>query len=158
MRRAIRADDPMSFHISMMKKFGNYYRTSFGPIARLVISDPLLIQGVLKSNARSYHKSRIMQFILGSILGNKNLLLSEGDIHQQHRRLIAPLFQQQNINSMISLMVDTTSNLLNKWSSSMKDNQLTMDIHKETTGLTLDIVTGCVFGSGMMNDEHPSRD
>jgi cytochrome P450 len=114
-RRAILADDPMSFNISKAKKFGSYYHTSFGPIARLVISDPLLIQGVLKSNARSYHKSPLMHLIVGTLLGFENLLLSEDNIHAQHRRLIAPVFQHQNLNSMISLMIEITSNLLNKW-------------------------------------------
>jgi cytochrome P450 len=153
-RRAILADDPMSINLAMTKKFGSYYHTSFGPIARLMISDPLLIQGVLKTNARFYHKSNLMQLILGTLLGSENLLLSEDNIHAQHRRLIAPVFQHQNINSMISLMVEITSNFLDKWSLSMKDNLLTVDIHKEMACLTLDIVTGCVFGSGMMKNEH----
>ncbi|CAF4263952.1 unnamed protein product [Rotaria sp. Silwood2] len=158
-RRAILADDPMSFNIEMTKKFGSYYHASFGPVARLVISDPLLIQGVLKTNARAYHKSTLMRLILGTLLGSENLLMSEDNIHAQHRRLIAPAFQHQNLNSMISLMIEITSNLLNKWSLAInntnnKDNILIADIHKEMTGLTLDIVTGCVFGSGVMKDEH----
>jgi len=150
-RRSILDDDTTSYNIEMEKKFGSYYHTSFGPVARLVIDDPLLIQGVLKTNARSYHKSHLMHLILGTILGTDNLLMSEDNIHAQHRRLIAPVFQHQNINSMISLMVEITSNLLKKWSLSIKDN---VDIHKEMTGLTLDIITGCVFGSGMMKNEH----
>ena len=35
-----------------------------------------------------------------------------------------------------------------------KDQPLTLDIHEEMTNLTLDIVTGCVFGSGIMKDEN----
>ncbi|CAF3108881.1 unnamed protein product [Rotaria sp. Silwood2] len=159
MRRAVLADDPISYNIEMTKKFGSYYHTSFGPLARLVISDPLLIQGVLKTNARAYHKSVLIQIILGELLGFENLLMTEDNIHAQHRRLIAPVFQHQNLNSMISFIVEITSNFLNKWSFTMnnannKDNILNLDIHKEMTGLTLDIVTGCVFGSGLMKDEH----
>jgi cytochrome P450 len=156
MRRSILDDDPMSYGIEMAKKYGSYYHTSFGPVARLVIYDPLLIQGVLKTNARAYHKSNLMRLILGSLLGNENLLMSEDNIHAQHRRLISPVFQHQNINSMISLMVEITSNLLDQWSLTHKnqDHVLTLDIHKEMTRLTLDIVTGCVFGSGSMKNEH----
>ena len=153
MRRAVLADDPMSFSIDLNKRFGHYYHISLGPLTRLVITDPSLIQGVLKTNARCYHKSTLERFILGSILGGENLLLSEDNIHAQHRRLIAPVFQHQKINSMTSLMVEITSLLLESWSSTMKDNEMTVDIHKEMTGLTLDIVTGCVFGSGMTNDK-----
>ncbi|CAF1118279.1 unnamed protein product [Rotaria sordida] len=158
-RRSILDDDPISHTIEMTKKFGSYYHVSFGPIARLVISDPLLIQGVLKTNARCYHKSPIMRLVLGVVLGSENLLMAEDNIHAQHRRLISPVFQHQNLNSMISLMIEITSNFLNKWllnitNTTNKDNILIVDIHKEMTGLTLDIVTGCVFGSGLMKDEH----
>ncbi|CAF3277743.1 unnamed protein product [Rotaria socialis] len=159
-RRAILADDPMSYNIEMTKKFGSYYHVSFGPIARLVISDPSLIRGVLKTNAYAYHKSILMELILGILLGSKNLLMAEDNIHAQHRRLIAPTFQHQNLNSMISLMFEITSNLLNKWSMIINNNknnevyQLIVDIHKEMTSLTLDIVTGCVFGSEVMKDQH----
>ncbi|CAF3514244.1 unnamed protein product [Rotaria sp. Silwood1] len=159
MRRALLADDPISYNIEMTKKFGSYYHASFGPLARLIISDPLLIQGVLKTNARFYHKSILTQIILSGLLGFENLLMSEDNIHAKHRRLIAPVFQHQNLNSMISFMVEITSNFLNKWSFTMnnannKDNILNLDIHKEMAGLTLDIVTGCVFGSELMKDEH----
>jgi hypothetical protein len=38
-----------------------------------------------------------------------------------------------------------------------KDNEVTLDIHKEIAHLTLDIVTGCVFKTGMTKDEHPKE-
>ena len=158
-RRAVLAEDPLGRNLKLEEEYGNYFHSSFGPLPTLAISDPLLIQGVLKSNARCYRKSNLMGLILGTLLGYKNLLLAEDPIHGQHRRLIAPLFQYQNINSMISLMVQITSDLLNKWTFEFKNAEtkgidLTLDIHHEMTRLTLDIVTGCVFGSGLMkNDE-----
>ena len=91
-RRAILADDPMSYYIDRTKKLGSYHHSSFGPIARLMVSDPALIQGVLKINARSYHKSSLMGLIVGVLLGEDNLLMSEDAVHSQHRRLIAPAF------------------------------------------------------------------
>jgi hypothetical protein len=57
---------------------------------------------------------------------------------------------------MISLMVEITSNLINKWTLSLNKtkNELTSDIKHDMTRLTLDIVTGCVFGSGLMKHEN----
>jgi cytochrome P450 len=158
-RRNILAGDPLSHFLKMEKKYGSYYHASFGPIPRLLISDPSLIQGVLKTNARCYHKSNLMRLILGTLLGYDNLLMAEDNIHAQHRRLIGPVFKHQNINSMISLMVEITSNLLDKWTLAFKDSKtkgidLTLDIQNEMTHLTLDIVTGCVFGSGLMKNEN----
>jgi cytochrome P450 len=157
--RDVLAGDPLGHLLKTEKKYGSYYHKSFGPIPRLLISDPLLIQGVLKTNARSYHKSNLMRLILGTLLGYDNLLMAEDNIHAQHRRLIAPVFQHQNINSMISLMVEITSNLLDKWTLTFEDfknkgKDMTLDIQNEMTHLTLDIVTGCVFGSGLMKNEN----
>lgn len=158
-RRGVLAEDPLGRNLELEKEYGSYFHSSLGPVPNLIISDPLLMQGVLKSNARCYHKSNLMGLILGTLLGYKNLLLAEDPIHGQHRRLIAPVFQNQNINSMISLMVQITTDLLDKWTHDFRNAQtkgidLTLDIHHEMTRLTLDIVTGCVFGSGLMkNDE-----
>jgi hypothetical protein len=60
---------------------------------------------------------------------------------------------------MISLMVEITSTVLDKWTLAIEDAKtkeidLRLDIHDEMTRLTLDIVTGCVFGSGLMKNEN----
>ena len=121
----------------------------------LNISDPSLIEGVLKINARAaYHKSALAQSILAALLGYENILLSGGKKHTQHRRLVGPVFQHQNINTTISLIIDRTSTFLPKWTSAMgnKCQPSTIDIHEEMTNLTLDIVTGCVFGTEAVRD------
>jgi cytochrome P450 len=156
-RRAILDDDPYSYTQKMSNKYGDYYHTSFGPRPCLNISDPSLIEGVLKTNARSYHKSALGKLIIGSMLGYENLIVTDDEKHNRHRRLIAPVFQHQNINSMISLMIERTSTFLAKWKTAITDNKdhlLTLDIHEEMTNLTLDIVTGCVFGTEIVGDQH----
>jgi cytochrome P450 len=155
-RRAFLADDPYSYSQEMAAKFGDYYHSSFGPKACLNISDPSLIEGVLKTNSRAYHRPSLSRAILSGLLGYENILLAEDENHSRHRRLIAPVFQHQNINSMISLMVERTSRFLTKWKTNIqdKDQLLTLDIHQEMTNLTLDIVTGCVFGTEIIKDQH----
>ncbi|CAF1581794.1 unnamed protein product [Adineta ricciae] len=159
-RRAAERGDPLSHLRLLREKYGPYYRSSFGPIARLSTSDPGLIQGILKSNARCYHKSNLMQMILGTLLGHDSLLMAEDNVHSQHRRLIAPVFQHQNINSMISLMIEKTSNYIEKWQNSLRETapkDFIVDMHAEMARLTLDIVTGCVFGDGLMGDNHARK-
>ena len=157
-RRGLLAEDPFSHSRQMVAKFGNYYHTSFGPFACLNISDPLLIEGVLKTNSRAYHQSLVTRLILGSLLGDDSLLLAEGEKHSRHRRLIAPVFQHKNINSMISLIADTTSQLLTKWAeganvAGKRDQHFSLDIHEQMANLTLNIVTGCVFGTEMIKSD-----
>ncbi|CAF4502298.1 unnamed protein product [Rotaria socialis] len=158
MRKSIIAEDPFAHLVALEKQFGDYYHISFGPVARLDTSDPALINGVLKTNARAYHKEYIMRLVLGVLLGNNNLLMAEDEIHAQHRRLIEPVFQHQNLNSMISLMVQITLNLTGKWSSMAtvaadQKKPFVLDVHEEMAKLTLDIVTSCVFGTEIMSDE-----
>ena len=155
-RRAVLNDNPYSYTKKMSEKFGDYYHTSFGPRPCLNTSDPSLIEGVLKSNVRSYHKSAIARIVLSSLLGYENILLAEDEKHSRHRRLVAPVFQHQNINSMISLMAETTLRFLNKWKTATtdkEDHSITLDIHEEMANLTLDIVTGCVFGTEIINEQ-----
>jgi cytochrome P450 len=153
-RRALLADDPYSFIREMTVQYGDYYHSSFGPKASLNISDPSLIEGVLKINARAYHKSKIAKIFLASLIGYENMLLSEDEQHSRHRRLIAPVFQHQNINSMIELMIERTSSFLEKWIASINDSILTLDIHEEMTNLTLDIVARCAFGTEITIDQY----
>ena len=155
-RQAFLADNPYAFSERMAGRFGDYYHGAMGPKAYLSISDPSLIEGVLKTNVRSYHKSALGQTILGSVLGYENLLLAEDENHTRHRRLIAPVFQHQNINSMLTLMAERTSRFLDKWAASTKDktHPLTLDVHEEVTNLTLDIITGCVFGTDIIKDQY----
>jgi cytochrome P450 len=153
-RRASHAVDPFSYTKEMADKFGDYYHTSFGPTACLSISDPSLIEGVFKTNARAYHKAAFLQEFLGSLLGYESIVLAEDEKHTRHRRLLAPVFQHQNINSMISLMAERTFRFINKWTEIVNDkNQpLTLDMHQEMSSLTLDIITGCAFGTEITKD------
>jgi cytochrome P450 len=84
------------------------------------------------------------------------LLLSEGEVHCSQRILIEPVFQHHNLVSMENLMVETTSILLEKWNTMIAEQQnksINLEMRKEMSVLTLDIVTGCVFGTGLMNDQ-----
>ncbi|CAF2755061.1 unnamed protein product [Rotaria sp. Silwood2] len=158
-RKCILAENPLAHSTALAAQFGDYYHVSFGPVARLDTFDPALINGILKTNARAYHKAYIMRLVLGALLGNNNLIMAEDEIHAQHRRLIAPVFQHQNLNSMISLMVEITLNHMKKWSIAATaahddDKPLILNMHEKMARLTLDIVTSCVFGTEIISDEN----
>lgn len=155
-RRAYLADKPFSYVEEASRVFGDYYHASFGPFPCLHTSDPGLVQCILKTNHRFYQKSTLAREILAALLGCENVLLAEGDDHVRHRRLINPVFQHQNINSMISLIANITFSFLEKWTISERQPNypLTLDISRAMSDVTLDIVTGCVFGAEAMEDKH----
>ncbi|CAF1033138.1 unnamed protein product [Rotaria sp. Silwood1] len=154
--QAILDDKPYSYVEQAAIKFGDYYHSSFGPFPCLHTSDPGLIESVLKTNSRFYHRAKLGRAILSAFLGYENVLLAEDENHTRHRRLVTPVFQHQNLNSMISSMANITLSFLEKWriTNNEKSSPLTLDILKEMSNLTLDIVTGCVFGVEAMQDRH----
>lgn len=155
-RQAIIAEKPLSYSIEAAKQFGDYYRMSGGPIPILNISDPSLITGVLKTNASAYRKSIFMETILGPLIGTDNLLVGENEMYTKHRRSLNPVFQQQNINSMIPLMIEITDTILNSWEKRMHTTGIstdTIDIRKEMALLTLSMICGCVFGKSVTRDK-----
>ncbi|CAF4682290.1 unnamed protein product, partial [Rotaria sp. Silwood2] len=154
-RRAYLADKSFSYVEETSAEFGDYYHTSFGPMPFLNTSDPALIESILKTNSRFYRKGELARVIVSAVLGYENLVMAEGENHTRHRRLTNPVFQHQNINSMISLMVDITSNFLIEWQINPNDKAYPMilDVSREMSNLTLDIITGCVFGVESMKDE-----
>ncbi|CAF3761021.1 unnamed protein product [Rotaria sp. Silwood1] len=153
-RQAYLADKPFSCVEEANAEFGDYYHTSFGPFPCLNTSDPALIEGVLKTNYRFYHKSELSRAIASTVLGYENIVLAEDENHTRHRRLVSPIFQHQNINSMTSLIVDTISSFLTKWQIKTYDKNypLILDVSKEMSNLTLNILIGCVFGAEIMED------
>lgn len=154
-RRAYLADKPFSYVEETSAEFGDYYHTSFGPMPFLNISDPALIESILKTNSRFYRKGELARVIVSAVLGYENLLMAEGENHTRHRRLTNPVFQHQNINSMITLMIDIISTFLTEWqiNTNNKTYPMILDVSKEMSNLTLDIITGCVFGVESMKDE-----
>jgi cytochrome P450 len=156
LRRAIRQNRLLQYSLDRHQQYGSYYRSQLGPMARLVICDPTLITYIVKKNVKSYHRTSLARDFLGRLLGMKNLLMSEGEVHSTQRKLMQPVFQHQNLFSMENLMVETTSILLDKWKTLIADQEnksINLEIRKEMSTLTLDIVTGCVFGTGLINDQ-----
>ncbi|CAF1052148.1 unnamed protein product [Rotaria sordida] len=156
-RQAVLAEKPLSYSIEAAKEFGDYYRMSLGPIPGFNISDPSLIVGVLKTNAHAYRKSVFMQSIIGTLIGTDNLLTSENETHTQCRRLASPVFQRQNLNSMIPMMIEITSNVLDKWAQcayTTENKIATIDICEEMALLTLSMICGCVFGKNISKDKN----
>lgn len=155
-RQAYLADKPFSYIEEATMEFGDYYHTSFGPLPCLNISDPKLIEYVLKTNSHFYHKSELAQGIASTVLGTENMVLLEAENHTRHRKLINPIFQHQNVVSMISFMVSIITTFLERWQieTNEKSYPITLDISKEMSHLTLDIITGCVFGVETMKNQY----
>ena len=149
-RAALKLGTPFDYSDQLFNKYGDYYYSSFGPAARLATCDPSIMNYVLNKNSKSYHKSTLMKSSIGSLLGQHNLLLTEGQLHAMHRKAISPAFHYNNLKSMHKNIYNSTVELCDAWSSaidSSMDESVERNMHVEMSSLTLDVVSTNVFGT-----------
>lgn len=89
----------------------------FGPSIRLRIADAPLAREVLVTHSYDFPKSDAMRTILGPILGHHSMLLSEGDVHKRHRRIVSSAFHFDALQSLIPLIWGCAATAVDSWLS-----------------------------------------
>ena len=133
------------FH-HLAEKNGLTFLFGFGPLTRLVLLDADLLSDVLgRTNAENYRKPADLMNIVKPIIGAHNLLVSEGEEHERARRMLNQAFHFVNLKSMVSIMSNETSKIINallkKYSSTEE-----IDLDTEFNALTLSIIASSAFG------------
>src|SRR5689334_9995113 len=70
------------------KEYGDVVGMRLGPMRAVLVSSPPLIEEVLQTRAKSFHKGIVEQLVRPTT-GN-GILLSEGDFWKRQRRMVAP--------------------------------------------------------------------
>jgi len=131
--------DPLTTLTTISQTYGDVSHFKFGKQHVYFLNHPNYIEDVLVTNSKNFIKSRGLQ-VSKRLLGS-GLLTSEGDYHDNQRRLIQPTFYPKKIKSYAEVMIKKTLNLCDTW----KDGSV-IDIHKEMTRLTLEIISKTVLG------------
>jgi cytochrome P450 len=124
-----------------------------GPVARIQImhlplysiTDADVAKEVLVDQAASFKKSAGMQF-LAPLLG-EGLLSSEGEVHKQHRKLLAPAFAPKRLAAYGTVMVEETKRQLAGWHKGKQ-----VDIAHEMMEMTLAIAGRTMFDADVRSD------
>lgn len=134
------SQDPLAFLTQCARKYGDIVPMRFGLTPSCLITNPDLIEEVLK---RDYFiKSRGLR-ALRTLLG-EGLLTSEGESWFHQRRLAQPVFHQKRIAAYGKVMVEYAEEAIATWHNSESRN-----IHVDMTHLTLNIVMKCLFNQNM---------
>ena len=86
---------------------------TFGTV-RVYITDPALIHDTLVRNADRLHKSDDMKRVLGSALGD-GLLTADGQAWRWQRQAIAPAFQHERLQALLSAMIAAAEATRDRW-------------------------------------------
>ncbi|MEJ0077803.1 MAG: cytochrome P450 [Alphaproteobacteria bacterium] len=109
----------------------------------VLINDPDLIRAVLVEKAGNYPKDALQLEKLTPAVG-RGLLTAEPESWRLQRRTVAPLFQPAGVAGYLASMAVSIEEMLARWESHARSGT-TIDIAREMTALTYDIISRTVF-------------
>ncbi len=136
--------NPLRFFLWLTQTYGDIvqYRASVEPA--YLINHPDYIRHVLQTNGANYNKDTFLNKYLIESLTGQGLLTSENPLWREQRRLIQPAFHRRSLATFAGLMTDAACRTVDRLEALAPGE--TVDIAREMTRLTLDIVTQALFG------------
>ncbi len=114
-------------------------RADYGRISVVLVNSPELVPEFLIERAEDFIKGPILRVISRPVFGD-GLLTSEGDLHRQRRKLVAPALAHQRMAHYADVMQEYSDALVGSW----RDGE-TLDVVEAMMGLTLRIVCRTLF-------------
>ena len=108
-----------------------------------LVADPAQVRHVVQENHANYRRTPHHDR-LKSVLG-EGLVTSEGELWQRQHRLLQPAFRAERIRRFVEIMGAVATELASRWQAAAGTGQA-LDIAREMSDLTLDIVVRCMFG------------
>lgn len=114
-------------------------RADFGRVSAVLVNSPELVPEVLIERADDFIKGPVLRVVARPVFGD-GLLTSEGDMHRQRRRMVAPALAHQRMAHYADVMAQHSTALADLW----RDGQ-SFDIVEAMMSLTLGIVCRTLF-------------
>lgn len=126
------------------RELGSIFRSRAYGASVFVITEPQHVEHVLRRNWQNYRRGRqIKRF---RMLMGRGLVVSEGELWKQQRRMMQPAFHEQTIYRLTELIEQENGKLLNRWLAAAQRAQA-VNVTRETSVTILDIVLKIIFGS-----------
>ncbi|KAK7324469.1 hypothetical protein VNO77_28033 [Canavalia gladiata] len=131
------------FHRSVNKNGKNSF-IWFGPVPRVIITDPELIKDVF-NKIYDFPKPSTNPLVRLLVPG---LVSYEGEKWNKHRKIINPAFHLEKLKNMLPLFVKCCDELISKWEEMLStDGSCEMDVWPFLQNLTRDVIARTAFGS-----------
>ena len=139
-------NNPIAMLMKIAYTYGDISHFKFGRQHVYLVNNPQYIENILIRDHKNFIKSRGLQ-ASKRILG-EGLLTSEGEYHDEQRRIIQPAFYPNRIKNYGHVMVDYAERVSEKW-----QDKMVIDIHSEMMHITSAIIAKSVLGSNIVDIE-----
>jgi cytochrome P450 len=135
------------FYKRVVEKYGNVCSFHLGSLPIILFNTPEHAHSILVEHANDFSKGQITRKTDSPFIGTTGIFLSEGDRHRRKRKLLAPSFQPRHISSYADTIVRYGEQLVQSW-----DDGTELEIYKQMTSLTMNVVGKVLFGSDNFNE------
>lgn len=127
-------------HVERLSRFSS-------PGAESVVANhPEVLQELLVEKARVFEKSLVTRFSL-AMLGGEGLFTSRHDLWKRQRKIMAPLFQPQQLRIYADTMVDCARRGVADWHDGEE-----LELARETTRITMAIAGKTLFDTDTFDE------
>jgi cytochrome P450 len=124
--------------------YGGLYKFRLFHKTIVAISDPVLIQSILRDRPKTYRRGGNIEQISRE-LGTHGVFAAEGTQWQQQRQLTMQAFKPEHLRRFFPTLQVITERLKNRWSQRVNAGQL-IDVQNDWMRFTVDVTTNFAFG------------
>lgn len=128
------------------KSYGKVFTYWLGTEPFVYIANPQFLKemsaGVM---GKSWGKPNVFKNDRNPMFG-EGLVMVEGEDWVRHRQAITPAFSPSNLKAMTRLMTESTTRMLDRWTTLINSGHSTLDIEREIINLAGEIIAKTSFG------------
>ncbi|CAM4421331.1 Putative cytochrome P450 120 [Mycobacterium basiliense] len=130
------------FLAACRRRYGNIFTLRVAGFGTMVyVNDPADIKTVFAGDPRVFHAGEANE-MLGGLLGESSLLLSDDDVHRDRRRLMLPPFQRDAVAHQAALMAEIAAENIAGWPVGRE-----FAVAPKMSEITLEVILRIVIGA-----------
>ena len=131
----------------MSERYGPVCGLGAGPVRVAIVGDPEALREVFampNSSFRWNHKFNV----LGFVVGERSMIVSDGDEHRRRRSSVQSAFSRRRLNGWIPMIVEQTDAAIDRLPQRLEPASV-IDMYPVGRALVLQIVVRSLFGERM---------
>lgn len=143
----VKLDDLHNDFARWAMEYGDIYKLKLGPHTHVVVSNPEMIQEILKLRPKEFIRMKKLDNILKD-QGIHGVFNAEGEDWKLHRMIVAKGLDVKHQEAFFPYMLVCIERLYNKWKKAAENNEV-IDIQRDFLRFTVDVTTYLAFAYEM---------